>query len=65
MRILARMQAETRTLTYLFQLDVRYVIPLYQRPYVWTAEQQWGPLWEDIAAVADHVLNEGPSSKSG
>jgi hypothetical protein len=26
------MQAETRTLTQLFQLDVRYVIPLYQRP---------------------------------
>ena len=58
------MQAETRTLTHLFQLDVRYVIPLYQRPYVWTEERQWAPLWEDIATVADHVLTEGASAKS-
>ncbi|MDV3135634.1 DUF262 domain-containing HNH endonuclease family protein [Mycobacterium sp. 29Ha] len=58
------MQAETRTLTQLFQLDVRYVIPLYQRPYVWTEQRQWSPLWEDIATVADHVLTEGATSKS-
>lgn len=58
------MHAETRTLTHLFQLDVRYVVPLYQRPYVWSARHQWGPLWEDIATVADHVLYEGATSKS-
>lgn len=58
------MQAETRTLTHLFQLDVRYVIPLYQRPYVWTEERQWAPLWEDIVAVANHILQEGASAKS-
>lgn len=58
------MQAETRTLTQLFQPDVRYVIPLYQRPYVWSEQRQWSPLWQDIATVADHVLTEGASSKS-
>jgi hypothetical protein len=58
------MQAETRTLTQLFQLDVRYVIPLYQRPYVWTEERQWAPLWEDIATVANHVILEGATAKS-
>ncbi len=58
------MQAETRTLTQLFQLDVRYVVPLYQRPYVWSEQRQWSPLWQDIATVADHVLTEGASSKS-
>lgn len=63
-RRLRGMQAETRTLTQLFQLDVRYVIPLYQRPYVWTEQRQWSPLWEDIATVAEHVLVEGASSKS-
>jgi hypothetical protein len=57
-------QAETRTLTQLFQLDVRYVIPLYQRPYVWTEERQWAPLWEDIATVADHVVADGASARS-
>ncbi len=58
------MQAETRTLTQLFQLDVRYVVPLYQRPYVWTEERQWAPLWEDIATVANHVVLEGASAQS-
>ncbi|MDX1883249.1 DUF262 domain-containing HNH endonuclease family protein [Mycolicibacterium sp. 120270] len=58
------MQAETRTLTQLFQPDVRYVIPLYQRPYVWTEQRQWSPLWQDIATVADHILAEGATSKS-
>ena len=57
------MQAETRTMTQLFQLDVRYLIPLYQRPYVWTEEQQWAPLWDDIVTVAEHFLAEGASSK--
>lgn len=46
-------QADTQTLTRLFQFPVRYVIPLYQRPYVWSEERQWAPLWKDIAAVAD------------
>lgn len=58
------MEAETRTLTQLFQLDVRYVIPLYQRPYVWTRDKQWAPLWEDIEVVAEHVFVEGASSSS-
>ncbi|WP_125078112.1 DUF262 domain-containing protein [Mycobacterium sp. P7213] len=58
------MQAETKTLTHLFQLDVRYVIPLYQRPYVWNKDQQWEPLWDDIKTVAEHVLGEGLSGKS-
>ncbi|BBX47680.1 hypothetical protein MCOO_36950 [Mycobacterium cookii] len=62
--ILPLMQAETRTLTQLFQLDVRYVIPLYQRPYVWTEERQWAPLWDDIATVANHVVFEGATAKS-
>lgn len=58
------MQAETRTLVHLFQLDVRYEIPLYQRPYVWTQDRQWAPLWNDIATVADHIVMEGASNQS-
>jgi hypothetical protein len=57
-------QAETKTLTQLFQLDVRYAIPLYQRPYVWSEEKQWAPLWDDIVTVANHVLDEGANPKS-
>jgi hypothetical protein len=48
------MRPETRTVTQLFGLDVRYVVPLYQRPYVWEQERQWDPLWDDITTLLDH-----------
>src|SRR5438552_1656990 len=48
---------ETRTITQLFELDVRYVVPLYQRPYVWDRDDQWEPLWDDIHALIEHQLN--------
>lgn len=50
------MKTEPRTVNKLFELDVRYVVPLYQRPYVWGADEQWGPLWDDIAALLEHQL---------
>ena len=40
----------------LFQKDVRYTIPTFQRPYVWTQERQWGPLWDDVRKVAEEYL---------
>lgn len=51
------MQAQTLTPTAIFGHHVRYVIPLFQRPYVWDQEAQWAPLWEDIRAVAERVLD--------
>jgi hypothetical protein len=53
------MKPDTRTVRELFQSDVRYVVPLYQRAYVWSAERQWHPLWEDIEAVLEHRLRGG------
>lgn len=40
----------------LFANPVRYEIPLFQRPYVWNHEDQWGPLWEDIQNTAESYL---------
>lgn len=51
------MKPETRTVTQLFELDVRYVVPLYQRPYVWQEESQWQPLWDDIVTLLEHQEN--------
>lgn len=48
------MKSETHTVQQLFERDVRYVVPLYQRPYVWDAEHQWTPLWDDISALLEH-----------
>jgi hypothetical protein len=44
----------TLTLNEVFGLSVRYLVPLYQRPYVWGKDDRWVPLWEDITAVLEH-----------
>ena len=42
----------------LFQKDVRYTIPPFQRPYVWTHDDQWEPLWDDVRNVAEGYLEQ-------
>lgn len=32
----------------LFEKPRRYLVPLFQRGYVWTRDGQWAPLWEDL-----------------
>jgi hypothetical protein len=49
-------QAQTYTPTAIFGNHIRYVVPMFQRPYVWTREDQWQPLWEDVRAVAERLL---------
>jgi uncharacterized protein with ParB-like and HNH nuclease domain len=58
------MKPDTRTARQLFQADVRYLVPLYQRSYVWEEEDQWQPLWEDIEVILDHRLNGGDDNFS-
>lgn len=49
---------ETSVLTprSLFQKAVCYVIPEFQRSYVWDGDGRWGPLWEDVQNTADRYL---------
>ncbi|MFB9992051.1 DUF262 domain-containing protein [Deinococcus oregonensis] len=51
------MQPARRALFALFEKQERYVIPLFQRPYVWSAENQWAPLWRDIQSRAEDELS--------
>ena len=48
----------------IFERERRYVVPLYQRSYVWTREEQWEPLWEDIQRQAEAAL-EDPYNQNG
>lgn len=34
----------------------RLVVPLFQRPYVWNQEEQWEPLWNDVARIAERSM---------
>lgn len=40
----------------LFGKQVTYVIPPFQRPYVWNKEDQWEPLWDDVQQAAEGYL---------
>lgn len=51
------MKADTFTLEQVFGLTTRYVVPLYQRPYVWEREKQWEPLWDDVRTVAERLTD--------
>ncbi len=31
---------------------------MYQRAYVWNAEENWGVLWDDIADIANRYLED-------
>ena len=52
------MKADILTVKALFQRDVRYVIPTFQRPYVWNQEDQWDPLWNDVRNIAEEYLDQ-------
>ena len=56
--------ASKRLVGKLFAPDVQYVIPTFQRPYVWDRERQWEPLWEDIRATAER-LEEATAAAGG
>ncbi len=56
------MKADTADLATIFGKPVHYLVPLYQRPYVWTRENQWAPLWEDVREVANRQLDGTPSN---
>lgn len=44
------------TLRGLFGPDQRLVVPVFQRPYVWTEDRNWRPLWEDVTALVRRRL---------
>lgn len=56
------MQANPRTLDELFNSQLRYVVPMFQRLYVWKESTQWAPLWEDVAEKAALLIKGAKSN---
>ena len=50
------MKADPLNAKDLFGKNVRYVIPTFQRPYVWNKADQWEPLWEDVEHAAERYI---------
>lgn len=52
------MQANPRTIDDLFNAQSRYIVPMFQRLYVWGEDPQWRTLWEDLIEKAALQLDE-------
>lgn len=50
------MKTDVTTPQGLFGMPQHLTVPIYQRPYVWTEDEQWAPLWADIRRIAEHRL---------
>lgn len=50
------MQVGTLAIQHLFEKDILYRVPLYQRPYVWDEGEQWQPLWDDFRRLAELLV---------
>lgn len=57
------MQTGILSVQRLFDREVHYAVPLYQRPYVWNEEEQWQPLWDDLSPLAEMVA-EGKEGRA-
>lgn len=51
------MKSDDITVQQLFQDRRQYMVPFYQRAYVWTLSDQWDQLWDDIRAKAEARLS--------
>ncbi len=43
------MKADAAPILAIFEKKMRLEVPLFQRQYVWSREQEWEPLWDDIS----------------
>jgi hypothetical protein len=56
------MQANPRTVDDLFNAQSRYIVPMFQRLYVWNEDPQWKTLWEDVLEKACLQLDGAKSN---
>lgn len=55
------MKSEIFNIQQAYENKWQYIVPLYQRSYVWTKTNQWEPLWEDIKQKAEDRLSKDDS----
>jgi hypothetical protein len=51
-------QPTTQTIYDLFNGRIQFIVPVYQRAYIWNEAENWGVLWEDIADTAGAYLDD-------
>lgn len=49
----------------IFSRERQFVVPLFQRSYVWSRDTQWEPLWQDVLSRADAHLKRSKADYEG
>ena len=57
------MDANIVNLRALFEQQVSYRIPQFQRAYAWGEQVQWKPLWDDIRSLASRILDREENNR--
>ena len=53
------MQTNLQRHQQLFAHPIRYEVPDFQRRYVWKQDEQWDPMWDDIADLVQSLMEDG------
>jgi hypothetical protein len=59
-----KMKSETIPVQQVFQDRRQYLVPFYQRAYVWNKDDRWEPLWNDVAEKAEGTKPDGMAGYS-
>lgn len=51
------LQPQDQGLSQLFDGKLVYIVPNYQRLYVWNRDDQWEPLWSDVRDIAEELAD--------
>ncbi|MCY3695907.1 MAG: DUF262 domain-containing HNH endonuclease family protein [Chloroflexi bacterium] len=51
------MEPRNHPLAQLFGGNLVYIVPNYQRLYVWSEDEQWEPLWLDVRDIAEELIS--------
>ena len=57
------MQPQDQTLAQLFDGKLVYIVPNYQRLYVWSRDDQWEPLWSDVRDIAEELTENAAGTE--
>ena len=58
------MNADTWTLQEVLQIDRCFVLPVYQRSYVWNKDLQWELLWNDVQSTAERLAKARQAARN-
>src|ERR1700676_1029871 len=52
------MKTDDHLIGKVFDDEVQFTVPRFQRGYVWEQDEHWGPLWEEVEDIYRRIREE-------